>query len=116
WVVDGTLIVGTLLVMFVYSWQLALVVIACYLPVLPLFRLLQKGQLRAYDLARTRTGDMLSEISEVVGGAAVVRAYGLEERARTRLRDRIRLLYEAHMRAGLYFAVMFPLGDVFGSV
>jgi ATP-binding cassette subfamily B protein len=116
WVVDGTLIVGTLIVMFVYSWQLALVVTVAYLPVLPLFRLLQKGQLRAYDLARTRTGDMLSEISEVVGGAAVVRAYGLEERARTRMRDRIRSLYQAHMRAALYFAVMFPLGDVFGSI
>jgi putative ABC transport system ATP-binding protein len=59
---------------------------------------------------------MLSEVSEVVGGAAVVRAYGLEDRARTRLRVRIRLLYEAHMRAALYFAVMFPLGDVFGSI
>ncbi|MDQ1535018.1 MAG: ATP-binding cassette, subfamily bacterial [Actinomycetota bacterium] len=116
WVVDGTLIVGTLLVMFIYSWQLALVVVIAYLPVLPLFRLLQRGQLRAYDLARTRTGDMLSEVSEVVGGAAVVRAYGLEDRARKRLRDRIRSLYEAHMRAALYFAVMFPLGDVFGSI
>jgi ATP-binding cassette subfamily B protein len=116
WVVDGTLIVGTLLVMFVYSWQLAIVVMVAYLPVLPLFRLLQKGQLRAYDLARTRTGDLLSEVSEVVGGAAVVWAYGLEERARTRLRERIRLLYQAHMRAALYFAVMFPLGDVFGSI
>jgi putative ABC transport system ATP-binding protein len=116
WVVDGTLIVLTLVVMFVYSWQLALVVIGAYLPVVPLFRLLQKGQLRAYDLARTRTGDMLSEVSEVVGGAAVVRAYGLEDRARGRLRERIRLLYEAHMRAALYFAVMFPLGDVFGSI
>jgi putative ABC transport system ATP-binding protein len=116
WVVDGTLIIGTVLVMLVYSWQLALVVIIAYLPVLPLFRLLQRGQLRAYDLARTRTGDMLSEISEVVGGAAVVRAYGLEDRARRRLRDRIRALYEAHMRAALYFAVMFPLGDVFGSI
>ena len=116
WVVDGTLIVGTLLVMFVYSWQLAIVVILAYLPVLPLFRILQKGQLRAYDLARTRTSDMLSEVSEVVGGAAVVRAYGLENRARRRLRDRIRKLYEAHMRAALYFAVMFPLGDVFGSI
>jgi putative ABC transport system ATP-binding protein len=116
WVVNGTLIVGTLLVMFVYSWQLALVVIVAYLPVIPLFRILQRGQLRAYDLARERTGDMLSEISEVVGGAAVVRAYGLEERARTRMRDRIRKLYEAHMRAAAYFAVMFPLGDVFGSI
>ena len=38
---------------------------------------------------------MLSEVSEAVGGAAVIRAYGLEDRARRRLRDRIRSLYQA---------------------
>ena len=34
----------------------------------------------AYDLVRVQVGQMLSEVSESVMGAAVVRAYGLEER------------------------------------
>ena len=33
---------------------------------------------QAFDLVRTRVGEMLSEVSESVMGAAVVRAYGLE--------------------------------------
>ena len=50
----GSTWVGTLIVMFVYSWQLALVVIVAYLPVIPLFRLLQKGQLRAKRPCKSR--------------------------------------------------------------
>jgi ABC-type multidrug transport system fused ATPase/permease subunit len=116
WIVNGTLIVGTVGVMLVYSWQLTLVTLVAYAPVVPIFRVLQRRQLHAYDTARVRTGDMLAEFSEAVTGAAAVRAYGLEERARRRLGERIQGLYRAHLRAARYFAVMFPLGDLFGAL
>ncbi len=116
WVVNGTLIVGTVGVMLVYSWQLTLVTLVAYAPVVPIFRVLQRRQLRAYDAARVSTGDMLAEFSEAVSGAAPVRAYGLEERARHRLHARIQNLYRAHLRAARFFAVMFPLGDLFGAI
>ena len=38
----------------------------------------------AFDLVRARVGQMLSEVSESVMGAAVVRAYGLEDADRHR--------------------------------
>src|SRR5580765_2012729 len=44
WLVNGTLIVGTLVVMFVYSWQLTLLTLVAYLPVPPLFRFFQRRQ------------------------------------------------------------------------
>ncbi len=116
WLVNGTLIVGTLVVMFVYSWQLTLVTLVAYLPVPPLFRAFQRRQLAAYDEERTRIGDMIAEFSETVSGAAVIRAYGLQERARVRLRDRIDGAYRARLRAAKYFAAMFPLGDFFGAI
>jgi ATP-binding cassette, subfamily B, bacterial len=116
WLVNGTLIVGTFLVMLVYSWQLTLVTVVAYAPVLPLFRAFQRRQLRAYDDERTRIGDMLAEFSETVTGAAVIRAYGLQPRARTRLRERIDAAYRARLRAAKYFAAMFPLGDFFGAI
>jgi putative ABC transport system ATP-binding protein len=116
WLVNGTLIVGTFIVMFVYSWQLTLVTMIAYLPVLPIFRSFQRRQLAAYDEERTRIGEMLSEFSETVTGAAVIRAYGLQDRARARLRDRIHLAYRARLRAAKYFAAMFPLGDFFGAI
>src|SRR5581483_9444151 len=116
WLVNGTLIVGTFVVMAVYSWQLTLVTIIAYAPVLPIFRWCQRRQLLAYDDERTRIGEMLSEFSETVTGAAVIRAYGLQERARLRLRDRIDGAYRARVRASKYFAAMFPLGDFFGAI
>ena len=116
WLVNGTLIVGTLIVMLVYSWQLTLLVLVAYAPVLPLFRAFQRRQLQAYDEERTRIGDMIAEFSETVTGAAVIRAYGLQERARVRLRERIDSAYRARVRAAKYFAAMFPLGDFFGAI
>jgi putative ABC transport system ATP-binding protein len=116
WLVNGTLIVGTLIVMFVYSWQLTLLTLVAYAPVVPLFRYFQRRQLEAYDEERTRIGDMIAEFSETVSGAAVIRAYGLQDRARVRLRDRIDSAYRARVRAAKYFAAMFPLGDFFGAI
>ncbi|MCU1429517.1 MAG: transporter ATP-binding protein [Actinomycetia bacterium] len=116
WLVNGTLIIGTIVVMLVYSWQLTIVTIVCYAPVVPLFRAFQLRQLKAYDEERSRIGDMLSEFSETVTGAAVIRAYGLQERARSRLRHRIDGAYRARVRAAKYFAAMFPLGDFFGAI
>ena len=111
-----SVIAGTLTAMAVYSWQLALLVFAVFVPLVPVMRLLQQRQLRAYDEVRTTVGTSLAEVSEAVTGAPVVRAYGLESRTRHRLRSAMRLQYRAHLRAAVYFALLFPLGDVFGSI
>ncbi len=116
WVVNTALVFGTLVVMAVYSWQLTLITIVAFLPVVPILRFLQRRQLVAYDKVRVRTGDMLAEFSEAITGAAAVRAYALEDRSRSRLHERIQRLYGAHREAGRYFALMFPVGDLFGSL
>ena len=54
WILNLSLIVLTLIVMAIYSWQLTLVVIVAFIPVIPIFRVLQRRQLRAYDRVRTR--------------------------------------------------------------
>ena len=115
WIVNSSIIIGTLTAMAIYSWQLALLVLVVFLPLLPIMRLLQRRQLRAYDEVRSTVGTSLSEVSEAVTGAPVVRAYGLERRTRERLRTAIRMQYRAHLKAAVYFALLFPLGDVFGS-
>ncbi len=116
WVVNTTLIVLTLGVMVAYSWVLTLVVIVAFAPAIPVLRFMQRRQLAAYDAVRNRTSDLLSEVSETVTGIAVVRGYGLEQRARSRLAVRIGDLYRAHLAAARYFAMMFTVGDIFGSI
>ncbi len=116
WIVDSVSIVATIGVMAVYSWQLALVTVGVFLPLLPVMRALQRRQLAAYDEVRDAVGGTLSEVSELVSGAPVVHAYGLEARTRDRLDGAIRTQYRAQLRAARWFAVMFPLADLFGAL
>jgi len=116
WIINLTLIFGILVLMFIYSWQLALVTIVVFLPMLPVLRRLQRRQLAAYDDFRTKVGDTLSEMSETIGGAAVIRAYGLTAGARARLEAVIDRQYKARMRAVKFFAFMFPMGDVVAAI
>ena len=116
WIVDTVLIVATIAVMAVYSWQLAVVAVLAFVPLLPILRVLQRRQLRAYDHVRSAVGDTMSEVSETVTGAPVIRAYGLEQQVRGRLRAAIERQYRAQLEAAKYFAIMFPLGDLFGAI
>lgn len=116
WAVNSTMIVVALAMTAFYSWQLALVLVAVLLPVLPIMRMVQRRQLKAYDALRTSVGDTLSEISETVGGIRVIRAYGDVRAARRRLHDRIDTQYRAQVRARFFFAIMFPVSDVFSGL
>jgi ATP-binding cassette, subfamily B, bacterial len=116
WIVNSVLIVATVAIMAVYSPPLALVTVLVFLPLVPLLRALQRRQLAAYDDVREAVSSTLSEVSEVVTGAAVVRAYGLEGRSRRRLGRAIDRQYRAQLRAGKWFSVMFPLADLFGAL
>jgi putative ABC transport system ATP-binding protein len=116
WAVNSTMIVVALAMTAIYSWQLAIVLLVVLLPVLPIMRLVQRRQLKAYDDLRNAVGDTLSEISETVGGIRVVRAYGDVGAARRRLAERIDHQYRAQVRARFFFAIMFPVSDVFSGL
>jgi putative ABC transport system ATP-binding protein len=116
WIVDSVVILSTLGVMAVYDWRLALVALIAFVPLVVLLPMLQRRQLAAQDRVRTAVGESLSEVSETISGAALIQAYGLEERSRSRLRAAIDRQYQAYLTAARYFAAMFPLGDLFGSL
>ncbi len=116
WSIQPTVILGTIAVIAWYSWVLALVVVIAYAPVTPLFKWIQKRQLAAYDAVRTSVSDMLSGFSEAVTGAAVVRAYGIEDRTRERLHNAIGVRYRTKIKANKYQASVFVAGDLFGGI
>lgn len=116
WIVDTVLIITTIGVMFIYSPPLTAVVVAVFLPLLPALGYLQRRQLAAYDELRNAVGGTLSEVSELVTGAPLVLAYGLQRRTRRRLDKAIRTQYKAQMGAAKWFAIMFPLSDFFGAL
>jgi ATP-binding cassette, subfamily B, bacterial len=116
WIVDGLLVLATVAVMGAYDWRLAGLVVAAFIPLVVLFPTLERRQLAAQDRVRSAVGDALSEVSETISGAPLIQAYGLEPRGRARLEAAVERQYRAHMGAARYFALMFPLGDLFGAV
>lgn len=116
WSVQPIVILGTIAVLAWYSWVLALVVIVSYAPVIPILGALQRRQLAAYDVLRTRVAEMLSSFSEAITGVAVVKAYGAENRLRAELYSTIGSKYEARLKANRYMAGVFVVGDLLGAV
>jgi ATP-binding cassette subfamily B protein len=113
WIVSFAQIVGALALMLLYSWQLTIPVVLLVGPLLAVIWGMQGRLSAAYDLVRVRVGAMLSEVSESVMGAAVVRAYGLERSVDTRVKRSIRERFEAQRVAHLRTAMLFPISTVF---
>ncbi|MEX5631677.1 ABC transporter ATP-binding protein [Parafrankia sp. FMc2] len=83
-VASGQMLIATIL-MFVYSWQLALLVYAFFIPLVLATHRFQRRLARRYGVVRERVGDMLGAIAESVVGAQVVRAYGSQGRTAHRI-------------------------------
>jgi ATP-binding cassette, subfamily B, bacterial len=105
----GQLLVATVL-MLIYSWPLALLVWACFLPLFLFFRVLQRRVSAAYALVRQRVGDMLAAISESVVGADTIRAYAVERRTQERVDAAVAAHRSAAIRAQTTVAISFSSG------
>ena len=113
WVVSLTMMAAVALTMAVYDWRLAAIAVLSAVPLFVLLKALQKRILAAWDLVRTRVGDMLGAIGEAVSGAAVIRAYGVQDRTTQRVNEAVDAHQTAYVRAGALGAVLFPANEVF---
>lgn len=116
WILSVALIVGTVVVMAVYSWQLTLVTLVIYVPLLPILRNIQRRQLRAYNRVRSATGEMIGRTSEAISGASTIRAYGYEERVGERLEEGNWDLVDSQINAHKFFSLLGPTMDFFGGL
>ncbi|HEY0189118.1 MAG TPA: ABC transporter ATP-binding protein [Cellulomonas sp.] len=96
--------------MAVYSWQLTLLVWACFLPLSIALRPLQGRVNRAYTRVRERVGAMLGAVSEAVVGAETIRAYGVQARVQRRIDASITATRDAMVRAQNTVALVFSSG------
>jgi len=113
WIISLTQVVGALGLMLYYAWQLALAVVIMIVPLLLIVWTMQAKLTYAFNAARTRVGEMLSEVSESVMGAAVVRAYGLDEHTDRKVKRAIDQRYRAEVLAHFRAATLWPLSSVF---
>jgi ATP-binding cassette subfamily B protein len=94
---NAILIVVSLAVLFVMSWQLALVVVAL-LPIIGLSSIrFQRRSNEAYLAVRERVGQNLSSLQEGIAGVRVIQAYGREKEQTRRFVGTNRALYDSQM-------------------
>jgi putative ABC transport system ATP-binding protein len=103
-------------VMFVLSVPLALVVMALVPLVVVMIRWFQRRLEAAYLAVRERVGRMLALLAETVVGAPVIRAYGIEQRTRLRLRTAVEDHRATAVRAGRLSATLSGAGELFSAL
>ncbi|MEU5865759.1 ABC transporter ATP-binding protein [Nonomuraea sp. NPDC047529] len=111
----GQLFVASVL-MLVYSWQLTLLVWACFVPLVIALPRFQRLLSRAYTTVRERTGDMLAAVSESVVGAAVIRAYASERRTAERIDRSVDANRAAQIKAQTIVGFVFPLTEIVAAL
>lgn len=111
----GQLLVASVL-MLVYSWQLALLVWAAFLPLAFALRRLQRLVSARYMQVRERMGDLLAAVSESVVGAAVIRAHASEERTGRRVDDTVDAFRSTQTRAQAMVALTFPVSELVAAI
>jgi putative ABC transport system ATP-binding protein len=116
WIISACQAIGALVLMLLYSWQLTVAVMVLLVPLMVVMWSMQARLSQAFNTARTRVGEMLSEVSESVMGAAVVRAYGLDDQTHNKVKHAIDERYRAEVVAHLRAATLWPLSSVFYAV
>jgi ATP-binding cassette, subfamily B, bacterial len=111
----GQLVVATV-VMALYSWQLTLLVLVCFVPLAIAVRLFARRLAAVYGVVRERVGDVLAAVSESVVGASTVRAYGVRGRTAARIDAAIDRHYRAQVQAQKVTAVVFVTGEFVAAV
>ncbi len=115
-VLSGGQIVVATIVMAFYSWQLTIVVLAAFVPLVVSLRWFAGRLSRAYDTVRRSVGEMLAVIAEPVVGASVVRAHAIEARTQQRVDGGIDANLSANVRAQKLVAVTFASAGLSGGL
>ncbi|MEV0899373.1 ABC transporter ATP-binding protein [Actinoplanes sp. NPDC049802] len=107
----GQLIVSSV-VMFVYSWQLTVVVLLAFGPAVAVIRLFQRRLASVYRTVRERSGVLLGVVAESVVGATVIRAFGVAGRTEKRIDVAVDDLRAAQQRAMRVSVTSFSSGEI----
>jgi len=103
-------------VMLVYSLPLALTVVAAIPLIVLTVRWFQTRLEKAFLIVREKVGRMLATLAEVVVGAPVIRAYGIEERVRQKLGDAIEDHRASAVKAGGLSASFSGAGEILSAI
>ena len=113
YLLDGALMIAVAVVMFVYDPVLAVVALVVAAPLFLVLRAIQRHLVAAYAQTRETNADLLSLTSELVSGAAVLRAYDAGDAMGERFEQAVTTHTRTAIRANTIGAFLFPSGEVF---
>ncbi|MDF1703400.1 MAG: ABC transporter ATP-binding protein [Aeromicrobium sp.] len=103
-------------VMAVLSWELTLVVLAVFVPLVLSLKFFAERMSVAYDRVRQTVADLLTTIAEPVVGASVVRSYAIEARTQQRIDDAIQTNYRSNVKAQTIVSITFASAILIGGL
>lgn len=110
---DGTLMLVVAMVMLSYDWLLSVVAFAVASPLVFVLGRIQNRLVSAYARTREVNATVMGSIGEMVAGAETLHVHDAQhapvERLAVALHDRTR----SFVRASVYGAFLFPMGEVF---
>ena len=113
---DVILIVGTVIILFLLNWRLALVSLAVtpiFIVVTVIFRVKARG---AYRLVRKYLAKLNSRLSEDLSGIKIVQVFRQEKRRRDEYQKTNRNYFKANMKQMLIFGIFRPLIEITAAV
>ncbi|MEU8511570.1 ABC transporter ATP-binding protein [Kitasatospora sp. NPDC048722] len=116
WLVNGAIMLAALAGMAYYDIVLTVITVVLTVPLLMLVRVVVGRLGPAHTAVRVRVAELLTVISETVQGAAVIRAYGVEEPSLRRTTAGIHRWRDSKIRAGYLGSVLISLADLFSVV
>ncbi|MDE0573194.1 ABC transporter ATP-binding protein/permease [Demequina sp. B12] len=94
-------------VMVAYSWQVSLVVLLAFLPMVGSLLWIQPRVQKAFRHVREQMADLLGRTSEQIVGVSTIRAYGVQQRMRDQLNEENDDILRAERKASILASVNF---------
>jgi ABC-type multidrug transport system fused ATPase/permease subunit len=115
-VVNGLTLIGVILILFLYDWQLALLTFVIFPPLAVGTALFRHYSGIAYRRTRERVGDVLANLQEAISGMRVVQGFARQERAAQRFSDVNESYRRANMATIRLSALYFPSVEMLAGV
>jgi ATP-binding cassette subfamily B protein len=113
-VTNVLILIGSLVLLSIVSWQLMLVCLVALPPVVVASRKFQRDSNEAYLTVRDRIGATLSSLQEGISGVRVIQAFSREDVEVARFSRRNRGLFDAHMKSVWVQAWYLPVIEIAG--
>jgi ATP-binding cassette, subfamily B, bacterial len=113
WVLETTTFVVVGVTMFVVSWQLALVAVVTTMPIIIVFRLMNRVLVPVHVVVRQHVGNYLGGVSELIAAAPVIRAFNAQQTIGGRVLDSVETRRKSSSRADLIGTFLFISTEAF---